>query len=330
MLRDICHAQRCPAGLATALLCESGPSATALSAWVPATSSAVAHQLPAACTGITASGACAPAGGTASAPSAAPASDTTSATGAQLAQQLTEQAAQLAAVQARLQAAEAARSRLKRQLAQREAVIGELARNRNNSTYACLQSFDHARQEALHRCFRTAGSLGAQRQKYIQLVSDVEDLVSALEAAPSDGISATASAASARVFEAAAEIGTVRGEAAHYQAEAEELFVELQEYKCGLEQERGRVEYFQGCANWEAGARVAAEHRAQAAEAAAAAERAAHQFTRQQLKQVRPLCCAWSCASAFLPSWLPGCLRMQPVHMPTTPSRRALPCHPAS
>jgi septal ring factor EnvC (AmiA/AmiB activator) len=101
----------------------------------------VAHQLPAACTGITASGACAP-GGTASTPAVAaapvPAPDTTSATGAQLAQQLTEQAAQLVAVQARLQAAEAARSRLERQLAEREAVIGQLARNRDNSTCACL------------------------------------------------------------------------------------------------------------------------------------------------------------------------------------------------
>jgi hypothetical protein len=145
--------------------------------------------------------------------------------------------------------------------------------------------------------------VGTQRQKYIELVSDVEDLVSALEAAPSDRISASAAAASARVFEAAAEIGTVRGEAAHYQAEAEELFVELQDYKCCLQQERGRVEYFQRCAIWEAGARVAAEHRAQAAEAAAAAERAAHQLTRQQLKQVRPLYCACAC------TWLPGCLR---------------------
>ena len=215
-------------------------------------------------------------------------------------------AAKLAALEARAKAAEAAlaserqrsaqqqqlaaaatkATRLERQLAEREVVIGELARKRNDATAARLDSYSEALKQALRRADCATAGLGATRHLYEELVGNVNQALTEIEEAGDHPCSCcggnTGTAAAGSVFRAAAEAGAARREAARWQEKAQSLQVEVQECQddadTALYNLRRRHER-------EAAAASAAERRAWQLEQALERERAELLLARQQLKQ---------------------------------------------
>ena len=216
-------------------------------------------------------------------------------------------AAKLAALKARAEAAEAAltserhrsaqqqeqlavaatkATRLMRQLAEREVVIGELARKRNDATATRLGSYSEALKQALRRADRATAGLGATRHLYEELVGNTRQALAEIQEAGDHPCSCcggnAGTAAASGVFRAAAEAGAARREAARWQEKAQSLQVEVQEcqddadtalYKLRRRHER------------EVAAASASERRAWQLEQALERERTELLFARQQLTQ---------------------------------------------
>ena len=197
--------------------------------------------------------------------------------------------ASAAELQATKEAATAHHSRLQRQLEEREAVIGQLARNRDSALADRLAASQQECKRAQRRCARVAEGLGGVRQQYARLVEGAHHAIVEIEENRDEPCTccggSIASAAALAAFRETVSLATAHEQAVHWRQKALDSEIELVDCQDSLDNAWEQVDRLGEQLKRREAAVFHAERCAQQAEEALQQERAAHLLTQQLLKQ---------------------------------------------
>ncbi|KAL4436643.1 hypothetical protein ABPG75_003782 [Micractinium tetrahymenae] len=190
---------------------------------------------------------------------------------------------------------------LRRQLLQREAVIGQLSRDRDDAAADALGTWSQLWKEGQQQGARCCAGLRQARERYACLAASLGETMVQLEGDQEQPPctccgGSRATAAALRTLLPASELVAARGEALGWQEEAHDLRLELADCKAGMADMhlaacrevahlRRRCQQAEEAAAAAEGAAAAEAARAMAAEAALARQQAEQAASDQQLLQ---------------------------------------------